>query len=96
MMTTDVFAGYVEELPPLRAERLLDAAHAAHPTPTWFDAQVTALKRSENGSEAEAPNEPRPFRLKLSDPQGTGSFHGWISPRSLHARVLQLQDGGYG
>jgi hypothetical protein len=44
MMTMPEFELYVEKMPALRAERLLDAASAAHPTKTWLDTLGQAIK----------------------------------------------------
>lgn len=96
MMTVDVFHGYLEELPRLRAERLLDLAGAAHPSEGWYDTLVSTIRQASDGLEGVATSEPMPFTLRLSDPQGTGSFSGRISPRQLAGRVRRLQDSGYG
>lgn len=47
-MTTDMLAGYVEELPAMRAERLLDAASSAHPTKGWLDALGQTLQKAQS------------------------------------------------
>ena len=91
-MTTTMFLAYLGEIPALRAEALLDVAAASHPTAAWFDMQVATLTQ-QTGQPLEAG--PTPFRLKLSDPQGTGSFQGLISPRGLSQKIQGLQDGGY-
>lgn len=45
-MTGDMLTGYVEEMPAIRAERLLDAASAAHPSKTWLDGLVQVLQKA--------------------------------------------------
>jgi hypothetical protein len=45
-MTTDVFSGYVDELAPLRAERLLDLANAANPSKPWIDRLISTIQRA--------------------------------------------------
>jgi hypothetical protein len=100
-MTTALFLSYLEEIPALRAEQLLDLSSASHPTENWFQAQLGVLRAREYArsgalpEEASGPPPPTPFRLRLADPQGTGSFVGLVSPRFLQRRVRELQDGGY-
>ena len=53
-MTVTMFEAYLDELPALRAERLLDAAHAAHPSKAWSDDMIRLIKRSAEGAARQA------------------------------------------
>jgi hypothetical protein len=75
-MTVDVFIGMIEEIPLMRAERLLDAAASAHPSKAWFDDLGRTLRAAAE-DEDDAPVAPRStFRLngrpvELADLKGS-------------------------
>jgi hypothetical protein len=65
-MPTDLFMAYVDQMPRLRAERLLDAAQAAlaeHHKPEWWDAQLAAARgdAQEGGTTTGRPSSPFRF-----------------------------------